>query len=160
MPFEGDKQPTTWAEATKRLRQKASEGKISDTDLFGDDPLAPKKTDPYSYLGHMANDEVAEQGHNTPDIKRIAPGSHAAKGYRVIPGNANTGYVAKKIRDQMDVAASASGPFRYGGPIMMGPCGPMPGTDEKAPLRARDRAAKAAAPAAKGEATYLRKKRK
>ena len=153
------KAPTTWGAATRML-QKGS-ANVTDEDLFGDDPLKPaKKADPLDYLGHFASDTVAEEGHNTPNIKRVGAGAHAKQGYRVIPGNANIGYIDKKTRQQIETAASALGPFRYGGPIATGSHGPEPGSDPSMPLRNRDRAAKAAAPKARGIATKtLRSKR-
>lgn len=146
MPTEGRKEPTTWAEATKMLRQNAAEGKMSDTDIFGDDPLSPKK-DAYGYLGHFANDDVAAQGHNVGakqiGTKEAGNGTVAKQGFKRIPGNANDGYVAKKARLAMDLATSNIN--RFGGPIRSYGMGPVVGEPDQAPLRKRDRIAKAAA---------------
>lgn len=140
----------------RRLRAAGASGKTSDTDLFGDDPLAAKKSgEPLDYLGHFAKDEVAEEGHNSGsprqhEIKRSYDGDTATRGYKVIPGNASQGYVERKTRSVVDAVDSM-----FGGTVPHGPVG-MP---TKAPLRQRDRAAKAAAGRGVGHAT-LRSKHK
>lgn len=158
-----DKEPQSWASATRRLRGAAAAGDISDEALFGDDPLAPKSNRrPMDYLGHFAKDEVAEEGHNSGEpkqheIKRSYDGETAKRGYKVIPGNVDTGYVVKKVRKEIETMRSATGPFRYGGPIPSGPYGPGLGEPTKMPLRKRDRAAKASAGRGIGHATLHKK---
>ncbi len=160
MPYDDVKKgPTTWG-AAARLLQKG-EGKVTDTDIFGDDPLAPRKGgDPLDYLGHFAKDEVAEEGHNfgAPtipstklDIKRHYDGDTAKRGYKVIPGNASAGYTERKTRaiiNRMDSMLT-------GGTVPMGPID----VPTKMPLRKRDLVKSAAAGRGIGEAT-LRSKRK
>jgi hypothetical protein len=158
-----DKEPQSWAAATRRLRGAAAAGDISDEALFGDDPLAPKDSRrPMDYLGHFAKDEVAEEGHNSGapkqhEIKRCYDGETAKRGYKVIPGNASDGYVKKKVREEIANVTTTS--MRYGGPIPAFGYGPSMETPTKAPLRKQARAAKAKAGRGVGEAT-LRSKHK
>lgn len=143
--------PATWGAANRMLAK--GNANVTDSDLFGDDPLAPSpKADPMKYLGHFANDGVASEGHNVGakqiGVKEAGGGGIAKNGYRSIPGNVNVPYVAKKIREATETAHATS--YRYGGPIPSSGYGPVLAKPDAAPLRKAARAAKAAAKSPKG----------
>lgn len=135
-----DDKPQTWGSATKALRKTAAAGDIGDEALFGDDPLSPKlqKKKPtdssLDYLGHFANDDVAEEGHNSgapgekggkPSIRRFHTGAVAKTGFRTIPGNASTGFLDKKTRALLNTAESGLGRIVPTGPVTMPVGGPL-----------------------------------
>ena len=137
------KGPSTWGAATRLLVTKG-EKNLTDEDIFGDE-LAPKKKGALDYLGHFANDSVADEGHNIGKgklgIRRIGQGAHIGRGFRQIPGNAASGYIDKKARVAMDAIDSKLGGMVAGGPI---------GAPTKMPLRKATRIAKMKAPTPKG----------
>lgn len=154
--------PKNWADAAKILKKGSAN--VTDTDLFGDDPLAPPspgKAKPLEYLGHFANDNVMGMGHNVGakqvGVKEAGSGKVAHCGYRAIPGNVNVPYVAKKVREAVEAKTTTSA--RYGGPIPASGYGPMMAAPDAAPLRKRDRIAKASAKRPQGPLTSTAKKR-
>lgn len=145
MPF-GDDKPSTWASATRMLRGTAAKGDIGDKAIWGDDPLDPelqkkpeRGNNPTSYLDGFRDTHI-EEGHNTGAPGHRKPrsfheGSAAKLGYRVIPGNASTGYIERKTRAVMDAVDA-----KLGGTVPRGPIGAPVGHT----LRHRDREAKRA----------------
>jgi len=139
--------PRTWGAASRMLQK--GEGNVTDEDIFGDDPLKPKdKKDPLEYLGHFASDRVADDGHNTPAVKRVGAGPHAKQGYHVIEGNYDTPVCTPKMKEKRE----ADRKQMY---VEMGmKFTPMDSTampkPDKAPLRKKARDEKKAAGPGKG----------
>lgn len=113
--------PSTWSGAIRSLKA----GKESDLGI--DDPNAPTapsgKADPLKYLGHFANDDVINDGHNRgfkPKAPKNASTPNAKAGYRKIPGTganqighakygeADTGLRDRKQRDADEAMNKAS----------------------------------------------------